>query len=241
VPDGERLILGIENSNPDRGPGGFHGEVALARLGLGDRPEVLGRERIRPATQRDDDVMPAIDRLFRGAGRRPAELGRIAVSIGPGGFTGLRIATVTAKSLAEATGAGCIAVPTADALILRSKGQSARRRVAICLGWKQGTVWRARFEPGAASGDAELVPFDRVFEPVGSERGWGLVADQRLVALLESSGALPAGTVVEAPRYDATAVIEASVAMSETDPVVMAPLYPREPEAVTKWRALHPR
>jgi tRNA A37 threonylcarbamoyladenosine modification protein TsaB len=59
--------------------------------------------------------MPAIDRLFRRLGLTPESLrgGPVAVSIGPGGFTGLRIAVSTAKMLAETLGVKIIAVPSA--------------------------------------------------------------------------------------------------------------------------------
>jgi hypothetical protein len=70
-------------------------------------------ELLHPGTRHDDDLMPAVDRLFRRRGAAPSDLSRIAVSIGPGGYTGLRIAVATAKMLAEATGAKTIAVPSA--------------------------------------------------------------------------------------------------------------------------------
>lgn len=241
VATARRLILGIENSNPDRGPGGFHGEVALA-CSEGKRIVALGREPLNPASERDDDVMPAIDRLFRSAGCRPADLGAVAVSIGPGGFTGLRIATVTAKALAESLGCQCFAVPTAEALA-RGVEPSIRasRRLAVCLAWKNESVWCTRFRPDGTAGSAELVPFERVLEPAERLDRWAIVADDRLVARLRVDGLVPEGAAVISPAYDALAVIEAAEGLDPVEPTALAPLYPREPEAVTKWRALHPR
>lgn len=240
LPDG--LILGIENSNPDRGRGGFHGEVALGERKPGAlRP--LARERLRPESERDDDVMASIDRAFRSAGRSPRDLRGVAVSIGPGGFTGLRISTVTAKALCEATGAACFAVPTADALA-RRVGADRRTSgpVAVCLAWKNDTVWRAVFRPGPVCDEAGLVRFDRVFQarPGETAAQWTLVADARCVEAMRKSVRLPEGVGIVAPEYDAFAVIEAAEALTPTDPVALGPLYPREPEAVTKWRELHP-
>jgi tRNA threonylcarbamoyladenosine biosynthesis protein TsaB len=50
------------------------------------------------------ELMPAVDRLMRDAGLGFADLDALAVGIGPGGFTGLRIGIATAHGLAQATG-----------------------------------------------------------------------------------------------------------------------------------------
>jgi len=61
-------------------------------------------------------LAPAIDALLRGLGWPPASLAAIAVTSGPGSFTGLRVGVVTAKTLAYATGAAVLGVDTLDAL-----------------------------------------------------------------------------------------------------------------------------
>lgn len=61
-------------------------------------------------------VMPAIDHLLAGAGWQARDLDALAVSIGPGSFTGLRIGVSVVKGLALGLGALVTAVPTLDAL-----------------------------------------------------------------------------------------------------------------------------
>ncbi len=61
-------------------------------------------------------LAPLVDQAFAHAGRTPADLDLVAVSAGPGSYTGLRIGMSTAKGLALATGARIVAVPTLDAL-----------------------------------------------------------------------------------------------------------------------------
>jgi tRNA threonylcarbamoyladenosine biosynthesis protein TsaB len=60
--------------------------------------------------------MPAIDRLLTDAGWTVGALDGLAVAVGPGSFTGLRIGLSTAKGLAWARGIAVAAVPTLDAM-----------------------------------------------------------------------------------------------------------------------------
>lgn len=247
------LILAIETSNPaerERRVSGQSartadqfgamspdfGAVALCR-GEGAGFDVLGAEPLLGGAARDDDLMPAIDRLFRRAGAAPRELGRVAVSVGPGGFTGVRIAVAATKAICEATGARAVGVPTALGVIrgvdpsLRSGGP-----VVVCLAWKRADVWRAVFPPNALQASGALAPLDRLFEGVDTPAT--LVMDSGLEARLTEAGGLSVGVRVERPRFDPVAIARASVDMAAVDPIALAPLYPREPEAVTKWREL---
>jgi tRNA threonylcarbamoyladenosine biosynthesis protein TsaB len=65
-----------------------------------------------------ESVAGAVDGLLRGCGLRIRELTAIAVGIGPGSFTGLRIALSYAKGVALATGCAVVGVPSLDALAL---------------------------------------------------------------------------------------------------------------------------
>jgi tRNA threonylcarbamoyladenosine biosynthesis protein TsaB len=61
-------------------------------------------------------LMAAVDRVLADARWAPRDLEGLAVSIGPGSFTGLRIGVSTAKGLAWALGVPIAAVPTLDAM-----------------------------------------------------------------------------------------------------------------------------
>lgn len=239
------LTLAIETSNPGPGKTGLLSDrpsragVALGLIGNDGSILTLGVEPLAPSSRHDDDLMPAIDRLCRRAGKQPRDLRRIAVSIGPGGFTGLRIAVVTAKAIAEATGALCIPVPTALGVGRRiDPALGAGRAIAVCLAWKDADVWVERFEPtpsGHAPTSAGLMKINDLAQIAGSL----LVADDEFVSILRQRGVLPHAARATAPVFDPAAILEAGAGLPDADPLALMPLYPREPEAVTKWRHLH--
>jgi tRNA threonylcarbamoyladenosine biosynthesis protein TsaB len=61
-------------------------------------------------------LLPAVAELLAAAGREPAELQAIGVSIGPGNFTGLRIGCATAKALAWSLNCPLVPVPAMEVL-----------------------------------------------------------------------------------------------------------------------------
>ncbi|MFZ4576265.1 MAG: hypothetical protein ACOYN0_17915, partial [Phycisphaerales bacterium] len=96
------LTLAIETSNPSAwGPESrFRPGVALRWTdGRGER------EAVAIDAPHYDDLAGAIARLVERAGIQPRELRRVAVSIGPGGYTATRLGVATARMIAEATGA----------------------------------------------------------------------------------------------------------------------------------------
>ncbi len=220
----ETLILAIETSNPSTGSGTCPSAgVAIVRKTKTDCSQVIGIESLRETGRHDDDLMPAIDRLFARASMQPAQIDRVAVSIGPGGYTGLRVAVTTANVIAEVCRAQVVGVPTACALIRRAQ---VPKPCAICLAVKGPSVWVHRFPED----EVGVVPIESI-----CENGYkGIVADQFLPddirAVLSENG-----VVIESPRYDPVAVAEASDAFEPSS--VVAALYAREPEAVTRWRA----
>jgi tRNA threonylcarbamoyladenosine biosynthesis protein TsaB len=62
------------------------------------------------------ELMPAVGRLMREAGLGFEDLGALAVGIGPGGFTGLRIGIATAHGIAHGAGIPLHPVLSLDAL-----------------------------------------------------------------------------------------------------------------------------
>jgi tRNA threonylcarbamoyladenosine biosynthesis protein TsaB len=97
-------VLAVETSTLAGGVALVHGERLVAEYLLD--VSVTHSERL----------LATIDRLLADAGWRPGDLEGLAVAIGPGSFTGLRVGISTVKGLALALGVPVAAVPTLDAM-----------------------------------------------------------------------------------------------------------------------------
>jgi len=109
------IILGIDTA-------GQSGSVALV-----DETQVLASFYLRQAPTFSAHLVRLVDVVCSQAGYRVDDLGGFAVSLGPGGFTSLRVALATAQGLAMATGKPLVGCSTFEAL------------VAFAVGW-DGTI-----------------------------------------------------------------------------------------------------
>ena len=82
-------------------------------------------------------MLEDLDALLRRGGVRDSQVEGIAVGVGPGSFTGLRMGLITARTLAFAWGAGLAGVSTLDALAAGAPDAvpviDARRREVFAL------------------------------------------------------------------------------------------------------------
>ena len=87
----------------------------------------------RPAASHGAALPGAVDEILRDAGIVMRDLGAIAVGVGPGSFTGLRIGLSYAKGIAMATGCSMAGVPSFDAIALAALEHSnAPLGASIC-------------------------------------------------------------------------------------------------------------
>ena len=71
---------------------------------------VLAQERREMRHGHAENLLPMIDRVMARAGLTPAAIGIVVVSVGPGGFTGIRAGLAAAHGLALASGARLLGI-----------------------------------------------------------------------------------------------------------------------------------
>jgi len=132
------LILGIESASVQVGcaVGGHEGVLASFRSSRGRRHA--------------ETLVPAIDFVLRQARVEPEELAAIAVDIGPGLFTGLRVGVATAKAMAQALRLPMIGVASLDLLAFRVRYSG--RLIVAALDARRGELFYAFYRqvPGGA-------------------------------------------------------------------------------------------
>ena len=226
------LTLAIEATNPNIPTPG----VLLARDG-----RVLAEKALVSQGRHDDLLLPAISDVLGECGATPRDLDDILVSIGPGGFTATRLACVAAAMLAEVGGARVLAVPTAVVgwrssltdkeearsvvVALASKGEQA---FITCFGGDNAHARQLGRSIGADAFRAMLTHHDVLLD------------DGRLPDSFETA-ATESGVTRAALRLSASGLLASREFASLVDAGDLRPIYPREPDAVTQWRARHGR
>jgi len=98
------IILAVETSS----------RIGSVALGLGDR--LLGESTFSASLRHSAEIFPAIADLLARSDRTPTDIDHVYISIGPGSFTGLRIAVAAAKSVHLAVSAHIVTVNSLDAI-----------------------------------------------------------------------------------------------------------------------------
>lgn len=192
---------------------------------------------------------------MRDAALKPHDIRGIAVATGPGGFTGLRVAIAFAKAAGYALQIPVVGIPSALIFAasdrVRVEGRGEGRGCGpwlVALASKAGTAWCAMIheqsDRSLAMADASVVDsggFRARATEVHAAGGVLLTDDHLDTTLAEVAGQV--GLARRAIATDATAFIalvrERILSGTVENLYEIEPIYAREPEAVTKWRALH--
>ncbi len=206
-----------------------------ASLALHDGFRVRVEHTWESARRHTVEVLPALAAALKQVGLGAEHISAVAVTRGPGSFTGLRVGLAVAKGLALARGLPLVGVPTLDVLAaaqghdrrpLCAVLQAGRGRICAALyRWRDGE-WRAQGEPTlttwAALAEATTSPtlFCGEIDPAGA---------QVLAALGELALLLPAATRLRRAGYLAEVAWRRLNRDEADDPATLTPIYLQYP------------
>jgi tRNA threonylcarbamoyladenosine biosynthesis protein TsaB len=140
------LILGIETATS---------QVSVA---IGGHEGVLGLFEVARGRHHAEIVVPAIDFVCRQADIGIEEISVVAVDIGPGLFTGMRVGIATGKAIAHALRVPMIGISSLD--LLAFPFRHADRVIAAVVDARRGQLFYALYRP--APGGVQRVSEPRV-------------------------------------------------------------------------------
>jgi tRNA threonylcarbamoyladenosine biosynthesis protein TsaB len=159
-------ILALETTN-------WIGSVAAMTEG-----KLLLELELNPQQRTAQSLPPGIETLLKRVGWKPADVHLVALTIGPGSFTGLRIGVTMAKTFAYSVGAEVLGINTLET-IAQSTPANVPTITAVI---------------DAQRGDVVVRPFSR-----GPEGFFLPVGDQQLISIDRWLQELPAGMAVAGP------------------------------------------
>ena len=125
------------------------------RIGAAIGGGVIATEDLGGGRVQNRHLIPTVEQLLRTNGLTPRHLTQIAVGIGPGSYTGLRVGITAAKTLAYTLGCSLVAVPTFATIAAEVPGA-----VDVFADALQGTIYVQRFADGQAVDDLRIERFD---------------------------------------------------------------------------------
>ena len=150
------LILAVETSS------------RLGSVALASGADLLGESTFSATLRHSAEILPAIADLLDQFGHTPSDIRQVHISIGPGSFTGLRIAVAAAKAMHLANATEIVTVGSLDAIAANvtdaptqpviqntAENRPAVNRLAALLDAKRGQFYVAVYErtaPEAATG-----------------------------------------------------------------------------------------
>jgi tRNA threonylcarbamoyladenosine biosynthesis protein TsaB len=193
-------------------------------------------ERLAEGPAHARELMPAVDDVMRRAGVEFGDLDAIAVGVGPGTFTGLRIGIATARALASASGVALRPVSSLAALAegMREADASDDRLLPL-IDARRGELFAALF---AAGGERLWPPFVAAPEAVVErvrEAGFGVRAagdgSIRFRGVLEAAGIGVDADESRSHVVRALHVCRLALAIPDQPPEAVLPDYLRTPDA----------
>jgi tRNA threonylcarbamoyladenosine biosynthesis protein TsaB len=196
-----------------------------------ERPDLIASETQPMARGHAEALMPMVARVMEAARLNFSDIDRIAVTIGPGSFTGVRVGIAAARGIALAAGKPAIGLTTLAAFTAPHVAAGFAGTVVPVIDARHGQVYVQVFGPGGRAVIAPRLATLREAEEAARTRAPALITGSAadLVAAQWPADA-PPPRVVPASAPDIGWVARLGAAAQE-DRALPKPLYLRPPDA----------
>ncbi|MFC5385082.1 tRNA (adenosine(37)-N6)-threonylcarbamoyltransferase complex dimerization subunit type 1 TsaB [Aquamicrobium segne] len=197
----------------------------------------MGREVRDLGKGHAEHLMAVIDAALEKAGKDFADLNRIAVSVGPGSFTGVRVGVSTARGLALALNIPAFGVNTLEALAAEAAKDFPEKEIFALLDGGRGEIHTALFDArhNLLFGPAAISPEEAVRLAVENNAVLAGAAAQNI------ADTAAAGLDVVLPKATADIATYARLATLKDAGEKPRPLYLREADAKPQAGFVLPR
>lgn len=158
----------------------------IMSLALHDGRKLLAEQTWHTANNHTIELAPAVQAMLDHNRVRPGDLTALAVSIGPGSYSGLRVGVALAKGLASAGGLPLVGVSTLDTIAAGQPYYQGGLLVVIQAGRGRIIVARYQWRKGrwGSRGEAQLMDWETLFASIdGTAYLTGEINDDGLDAL----------------------------------------------------------
>jgi tRNA threonylcarbamoyladenosine biosynthesis protein TsaB len=226
------VILALTTSTP------------IASVALVDEGRVLAEIARGDPRGHAEHLFDLVDRALEAAGRTRADIRAVSCDIGPGSFTGVRIAVASAKGIAEGLGVPLAGVVSLEAMAAAARDACAPHTlVAALIDAKKDELYIAVYD-----GERVLLAPSHVPRSAVAERIVAASAGRPFVAVADVddlSSALSAAerSIVAPPsaawigRIAASRLAALAARGEAMDPAEVVPLYVRAPDAIPSFAA----
>ncbi len=226
------LILAVESATA---------EVGCALVGADG---VIAEVRVARGRRHAETLAPAIRFACEQGGVALAEVAAVAVDVGPGLFTGLRVGIATAKAIAAARGLPMVGISSLD--LLAFPARLGTRRIAAVVDARRGELFVAFYRPVPGGvqreGDPMVCTPDELLAELAAAREEHLLVGDgacRYADQFTTVGHLEVGDASLAhPSVAVLGQLARAQALREewVRPHDLAPLYLRQPDAEINWQ-----
>ena len=205
-------------------------------LGLGDGEKLLGEEAMDVGRKQSEVLPIAVESFLVRHDRSLSDLGRIAVMVGPGYYTGIRVGLSYAAALAESLGIQLIPLSTLFAMAFPLL--SPNRTVIPVVKARNGAVYAAAYTNSADSPNIAIESLSPVYLELPDFfailKNLDLPTDNILIAgcdaLIFEEIASSGYPVDSSARTDGRSMLLAAVKIDPVDPARVRAIYLRNPD-----------